>query len=75
LYVFKRQATLIAEHFKKGSEIVVIGKQENTKYEGKYYSNVIGLSFDFCGSKKDSSYTDKEPDYSGGDEDNSDIPF
>jgi len=42
---FKRQATLIAEHFKKGSEIVVIGKQENTKYEGKYYSNVIGLSF------------------------------
>ena len=73
-----KSAVLIEKYFKKGSEIIVTGKQEHRKYEEKYYSSVSMFTFEFCG-KKDSnnSYTDKEADYSGGDAvaDDSDVPF
>ena len=76
---FNKTAELIAEHFHKGKEILVEGKQEHNKYEkdGKttYYSSVALFSFDFCGNKDSTnSYTDKEPDYGGGD-DSGEVPF
>jgi len=46
---FNKTAELIAEHFHKGKEILVEGKQEHNKYEkdGKttYYSSVALIFF------------------------------
>jgi len=49
---FNKQAETIAEYFKKGSEIIVIGKQDHWKYEEKWFSGVVLFSFDFCGNKE-----------------------
>ena len=58
IVAFKKTAETIAEHFHKGKEILIEGKQEHNKYEKddeiKYYSSVLCFSFDFCGSKNDS---------------------
>ena len=58
---FSEKAEKIAEYFKKGDEIFLEGKQENTKHEDKYYSSVLCFSFEFCG-KKDRTSPDKTPD-------------
>ncbi|MEG2521280.1 MAG: single-stranded DNA-binding protein [Anaerovoracaceae bacterium] len=50
---FGKQGELIANYFKKGSEIVVEGSMQCNKYEDKYFWNLAVEAFDFCGSKSD----------------------
>lgn len=73
-------AEVIDKYFSKGREIVVSGEMQCHKYEAKdgtmrYPWSLIVNTFDFCGSKKDSS--DKaEPEPSGFDDiDDDDMPF
>ena len=53
---FGKRGEVIAEHFHKGSEILVMGSVRNDKYkdkEGKTrtWTSVIVEDFNFCGSK------------------------
>lgn len=49
-------AKVIAEHFKKGSEIYIEGKMRTRKYQDKdgsdrYSTEIVADTFDFCGGR------------------------
>lgn len=77
---YGKLAEVIDKYFSKGREIVVSGEMQCHKYEAKdgtmrYPWSLVVNTFDFCGSKKDSSYK-AEPAPSGFDDiDDDDIPF
>lgn len=64
---FGKRGELIAEHFHKGSEILVSGTVRNDKYkdkEGKTrtWTSVIIDDFNFCGSKETAAAEEETPD-------------
>lgn len=54
--LFGKSAETAGKFLKKGSEILFIGRVEQTKNkEGKYETNIIGERFEFVGSKSNGS--------------------
>lgn len=49
IVAFGKLADILEKFFTKGSEILIIGKIENTEKDGKYYSSIIADEFDFVG--------------------------
>lgn len=49
---FGKTGEIIAKWFKKGDEILVIGRIDYREYDGKYYTNIIVSEFDFVSSKQ-----------------------
>lgn len=69
--IFGNGAKVVAEYFKKGDQILVIGQMESKKVEDKIYWNVIVEDFDFVSTKKSES---KEP-VEVSEEEVGDLPF
>ena len=57
---FGKTGEIIAKWFKKGDEILVIGRIDYREYEGKYYTSIIVSEFDFVGSSKQSEGQPKQ---------------
>lgn len=55
---FGKQGELIANYFKKGSEIILGGSMECNKHDDKLFWNLMVTEFDFCGSKSDGGSSD-----------------
>jgi len=55
IVAFGKLADILEKHFNKGSEILIIGRIENTEKDGKYYSSIICDEFDFVGKSNQSS--------------------
>jgi len=81
---FGKSAETIGKYVKKATLLFVEGRLQTRSWEDTagvkhWTTEVIIESFRFLGSKSDNSYTDKEPDYSGGDatpdDGSSDVPF
>jgi len=75
---FKKTAEVIAEHFSKGKEILIEGKQEHNKYEDKdgktnYFASVACFTFEFCGSKGDQAQPQSDNPFDK--KDDSSVPF
>lgn len=67
--MFGKRASTINEHFKKGSQILVEGKMEMNKHEGKIYYSIMITDFYFTGKKGKSEGPAEAPS------DEADIPF
>lgn len=63
-----KQAEVLTQYAKKGSQLLVIGQQRHEKVDEKYYSKVRVSEFEFIGSvnesanKQESSKSNPEPD-------------
>lgn len=69
--IFGNGAKVVADYFKKGDQILVIGQMESKKVEDKIYWNVIVEDFDFVSGRKSES---KEP-VEASEEEVKDLPF
>lgn len=75
---FGKQAEVVNQYFKKGSEIVVTGKLQINNYEDKdgnkrTSANVILNEFDFAGTKKEGEQVQEVPEVE--EDDYSSLPF
>lgn len=66
-----KQAEIIGQHVKKGSQLLVIGQQRHEKHEDKFFAKVRLQEFEFVGSAKAEAGNNSEPVADGGDE----LPF
>jgi single-strand DNA-binding protein len=55
--LFGKSAETAGKYLKKGSEILFVGRVEQTKNkEGKYETNIIGERFEFIGAKSGATH-------------------
>ena len=52
---YGKQSEVIAQYFKKGSKILIVGAVEYSEKDGKYFTNVKVNEFSFVDSKSDSN--------------------
>ena len=78
---WRKTGEIIADHFKKGQEIVVCGAMESRKYMddngiNRVFWGITVDNFDFCGNKKDNELADSGSPFTELDsDDGGDLPF
>lgn len=83
IVAFGKVGEVISNHFKKGDEIIVVGRVEYNEHDGKYYTSVVLSEFEFCGSRQSNNNSSNIPyqdvnsykDGYGDQEDNEVLPF